>query len=221
MPPAPPPTIHGDRAARRAWIQLDWAASAFSTVLITLVVTYVERVAFPHGAWGMEAGVVWAWTLAAAMLVSAVLAPWAAAWADRHDAHQRALVAATIFAIGGLLALASTPPTARVAVLAAVAAACVGFDIAQVFTGSLLPRIADGRDLDRLSAQGFAAGYAGGAIAGGSCSRSPPPSPASAAATARVTPPTRAPRSSTSHAASGPPARPSRTAGSPPCCSAR
>ena len=165
MPPAPPSTIHGDRAARRAWIQLDWAASAFSTVLITLVVTYVERVAFPHGAWGMEAGVVWAWTLAAAMLVSAVLAPWAAAWADRHDAHQRALVVATIFAIGGLLALSAAAPTARVAVLASVAAACVGFDIVQVFTGSLLPRIADGRDLDRLSAQGFAAGYAGGAVA--------------------------------------------------------
>jgi MFS-type transporter involved in bile tolerance (Atg22 family) len=28
----------GDRFARAAWILLDWAASAFSTVLITLVV---------------------------------------------------------------------------------------------------------------------------------------------------------------------------------------
>ena len=64
-----------------------------------------------------------------------------------------------------LLALSAAAPTARVAVLASVAAACVGFDIVQVFTGSLLPRIADGRDLDRLSAQGFAAGYAGGAVA--------------------------------------------------------
>ena len=169
MPPAQPPPAQppmaGQPAARLAWILLDWASSGFSTVLITLVVAYVERVALPQGAWGMEAGVVWAWTLAAAMLVSAVVAPWAAAWADRHDAHQRALVVATLFATGGLLALAAVPTAAGLAVVTAVAAACVGFDIVQVFTGSLLPRIADGPEIDRLSAQGFAAGYAGGAIA--------------------------------------------------------
>jgi MFS-type transporter involved in bile tolerance (Atg22 family) len=77
--------VHG-RFTRIAWILLDWAASSFSTVLITLVV-------------------------------------------------------------------------------AAVVAAIVGFDIAQVFTGSLLRRVAGERDADRLSAFGFAAGYAGGAIA--------------------------------------------------------
>lgn len=153
------------RFARSAWILLDWAASAFSTILITLVVAYVEKVVFPDGAWGMEAGVVWAWTLAAAMLVSAALAPWSAAWADRHDAHQRALVAGTLVGVGGLIGLAAVPTAARLGVVAAVVVANVGFDIAQVFTGSLLQRIAGGHGTDRLSAQGFAAGYAGGAIA--------------------------------------------------------
>jgi UMF1 family MFS transporter len=153
------------RFARFAWIMIDWAASAFSTVLITLVVAYVEKVVLPGGAWGMEAGVVWAWTLAAAMLVSAALAPWAAAWADRHDAHQRALVAGTLVGVGGLIALAAVPTAARLGVVAAVVVANVGFDIAQVFTGSLLQRIAGRHGTDRLSAQGFAAGYAGGAIA--------------------------------------------------------
>jgi UMF1 family MFS transporter len=153
------------RFARFAWIMIDWAASAFSTVLITLVVAYVEKVVLPGGAWGMEAGVVWAWTLAAAMLVSAALAPWTAAWADRHDAHQRALVAGTLVGVGGLIALAAVPTAARLGVVAAVVVANVGFDIAQVFTGSLLQRIAGRHSTDRLSAQGFAAGYAGGAIA--------------------------------------------------------
>lgn len=152
------------RFARFAWICLDWAASSFSTVLITLVVAYVERVVFPAGGWGVEAGVIWAWTLAAAMLVSAGLAPGAAAWADRRDAHQRAVVVATGLGVGGLLALAAVPPTVRPAVLVMVVTACVGFDLAQIFTGSLLSRIA-AADADRLSARGFAAGYAGGAIA--------------------------------------------------------
>ncbi|MFM7244953.1 MAG: MFS transporter [Planctomycetaceae bacterium] len=155
---------HG-RFARFAWILLDWAASAFSTVLITLVVAYVEKLVFAAGGWGLSAGVIWAWTLAAAMLVSAVVVPWAAAWADRRDGHQRALIATTCVGAGGLVALAAAPPHAHVVVVAAIAAASVGFDVAQVFTGRLLTRVAGDRDADRLSAFGFAAGYAGGAIA--------------------------------------------------------
>ncbi len=158
------PPGHG-RFARVAWILLDWAASAFSTVLITLVVAYVEKLVFATGGWGVSAGVVWSWTLAAAMLASAVLVPWAAAWADRRDGHQRALIIATCVGAGGFVMLAAAPPQARIAVVAAVVAACVGFDVAQVFTGSLLRRVAGERDADRLSAFGFAAGYAGGAIA--------------------------------------------------------
>ncbi|MFM9059443.1 MAG: MFS transporter [Planctomycetaceae bacterium] len=160
-----PPVPHPGRFARIAWVLLDWAASAFSTVLITLVVAYVEKLVFATGGWGVSAGVIWAWTLAAAMLASAVMVPWAAAWADRRDGHQRALIIATCVGAGGFVMLAAVPPQARVAVVAAVATASVGFDIAQVFTGSLLHRVAGERDTDRLSAVGFAAGYAGGAIA--------------------------------------------------------
>lgn len=165
MPCDPPPSPRDRRFARSAWILLDWAASAFSTVLITLVVTYVEKLVFATDDGGIAAGVIWAWTLAAAMLISALLVPWAAAWADRRDGHQRAVIAATCVGAGGCVMLAVAPPQARIVVVAAVVAACVGFDIAQVFTGSLLQRVAGERDADRLSACGFAAGYAGGAIA--------------------------------------------------------
>jgi len=155
----------GIRRARFAWILLDWAASAFSTALITLVVAYVEKLVFVKGVAGIPGGVIWAWTLAAAMLASALLTPVLAAWADRRHAHQRAVIAATAIGAGGLVALAAAAPAMWPAVIASVIVACVGFDLAQVFTGSLLPRIAGDRDADRLSAWGFAAGYAGGAIA--------------------------------------------------------
>ncbi|MEI6505659.1 MAG: MFS transporter [Planctomycetota bacterium] len=159
------PVRDSEGFARTAWILLDWAASAFSTVLITLVVAYVERAVFVDRVWGVSAGVVWAWTLAAAMLVSAVLAPWVAAWADRTRGHKQALLTSVAAGAGGLLLLALVPSTARLAVAASITAAAVGFDMAAIFTGSLLARIAGGRDADRLSAWGFAAGYAGGAIA--------------------------------------------------------
>jgi UMF1 family MFS transporter len=149
----------------RAWVLLDWAASGFSTVLITLIVTYVERIAFADGAWGMPAGVVWAWTLAAAMLVSAGIAPGLSAWADRTRRHQAALVASVCLGATGLMALAAVPPSWRLVVAGGILVASVGFDMSAIFTGSLLPRIAHGPAADRLSAAGFAAGYAGGGIA--------------------------------------------------------
>ena len=148
-----------------AWVMLDWAASAFSTVLITLVVAYVEKVACAERPWGLDPGIVWAWTLAAAMLASALVAPWFSAWADRRRQPKTALFASVVAGAGALLLLAAAPPTALVAILAAVALANVGFDMAAIFTGSLLAGIAAGPMADRLSAFGFAAGYAGGGIA--------------------------------------------------------
>ena len=144
---------------------LDWAASGFSTVLITLVVAYVERVVFADKAWGVSGGVVWAWMMAAAMLASAASAPFLSAWADRKQRHKTALMASVVVGSLGLLALGAVPSTAHAAVVAGIVIASVGFDMAAIFTGSLLPRIASGRRADQLSAGGFAAGYAGGAIA--------------------------------------------------------
>jgi UMF1 family MFS transporter len=154
-----------DLRASVAWILLDWAASAFSAILITLVVAYVERVVFADSAWGVAGGVVWAWLMAAAMLVSALLAPFLSAHADRTHSHKRWLLIATAVGAGACLGLAALPPAARLAVAAAIVVAAVGFDMAQIFTGSLLPRIAQGAAADRLSAAGFGAGYLGGALA--------------------------------------------------------
>ena len=153
------------KPAPLAWILLDWAASAFSTILITLVVTYVEKIVFADKAWGVAGGVVWAWIIAATMLASALVAPWLSAWADRAHAHQRALLAAVFVGSGACLALAAAPPDWRLAVAASIVVAGVGFDVGAIFAGSLLPRLAHGPAADRLSAAGFAGGYAGGAIA--------------------------------------------------------
>jgi len=148
-----------------AWVLLDWAASAFSTILITLVVTYADRIVFADRVWGVPGGVVWAWIGAVAAILSALLAPWLSARADRTRSHQRAVTESVVVGAAGCLLLAGVPPQARILVAAAVVVACIGFDMAQIFTGSLLPRLAGGAAADKLSAAGFAAGYAGGAVA--------------------------------------------------------
>lgn len=151
--------------ARASWVLLDWGASAFSTISITLLVAYVEKVAFRDAPWGVSGGVVWAWTLAAGMLVTAVVAPFLAAWADRRRAHRHALAGSILLGCAGAFLLGGLPPQARVGIVAGVVLGAVGFDLAAIFTGSLLPRIARGAEADRLSALGYAAGYAGGALA--------------------------------------------------------
>ena len=153
------------RSTAFAWVLLDWAASGFSTVLITLIVAYVERIVFADRPWGLEPGVVWPWTLAVAMLASAAVAPGLSAWADLRRRHQTALLASVVAGAGSLLLMAVAPPEARLLVLGAVVVANVGFDMAAIFTGSLLATITSGPMADRLSAYGFAAGYAGGAVA--------------------------------------------------------
>ena len=151
--------------SRLAWIFLDWAASAFSAILITLVVTYVEKIAFSRGEWGVAGGVVWAWIIAATMLASAIITPWLSAWADRKHAHQNALFGAVVIGSMSCFALAMTPTDWRFFIALSIVLAGIGFEIGAVFAGSLLPRLASGPAADRLSAAGFACGYAGGAIA--------------------------------------------------------
>lgn len=158
-------SVRPPRSTTVAWVLLDWAASGFSTVLITLIVAYVEKVAFADRPWGLDAGVIWPWTLAVAMLASAILTPGFSAWADRRRQHKTALIASVVTGVAALGLLAAAPPSYRLAVLAGVVFGNVGFDLAAVFTGSLLASMTTGRLADRLSAWGFAAGYAGGAIA--------------------------------------------------------
>ena len=164
-PGGPTPLAAPSGFTATAWVLLDWAGSGFSTVLITLIVAYVDKVVFAGNPWGLAPGIVWPWTLAVAMLASAVLAPGFSAWADRRRQHKTALLVSVAIGAGALLLLAAAPPSARPVVLVAVAVSNIGFDMAAIFTGSLLARITSGSMADRPSPYGFAAGYAGGAIA--------------------------------------------------------
>ncbi len=162
-----PSDIHW--TGKLGWILLDWAASAFSTISITLLVAYIEKVVFLDSpsevSWGLPGGVIWAWTLAASMLASAIAIPSMASWADRHQAQRRALAASVLTGSLSCMLLGCVPTSEPAVIIFLVALATTAFDLAAVFTGSILPQIATGSDADKLSASGFAAGYAGGATA--------------------------------------------------------
>ena len=99
------------------------------------------------------------------MLCSALLSPFLSAWVDRRHMHQRAVVISSVLGATACLALALQPSTSQLGIIAAIIVATVAFDMASIFTASLLPKLAQVREADTLSSVGFAAGYAGGAIA--------------------------------------------------------
>ena len=139
MPPATRTALAATRSPWQgvvAWVLLDWAGSAFSTLSITLLVAYFERVVFETNPWGLPGGVVWAWTLAFAMLVTALVAPLWAAWADRHRSLRTSLLMSVLLGSGACVLLGVIPPTSKLAVALLVVAAMVGFDLSAIFTGS-------------------------------------------------------------------------------------
>ncbi len=99
------------------------------------------------------------------MLCSALVSPFLSAWVDRRHVHQRAAVTSSMLGAAACIALALLPSTSQLGIIAAIIVATVSFDMASIFTASLLPKLAQGRAADTLSSVGFAAGYGGGAIA--------------------------------------------------------
>lgn len=144
-----------------AWALYDWANSAYSTLSITLLVAYIQKVVLP-GRWGPVA---WAWGIAASMLVAGLASPLLGALADAN-ASKRTWLAVT--ALGGATAavvLGLLPPGLTWAVLAAFFVTALLFELSLVFYNAFLTEISDPETMGRVSAWGFTLGYLGGALA--------------------------------------------------------
>lgn len=156
------------RATRRelwAWASYDWANSAFSTLSITIVVAYIQKVVFPEAEWGSIGATVWAWGIAGSMLAAAILSPITGALADAR-ANKRGWLAAT--ALGGAAAgllLAAAPPDRPWLVTGLFVITAFMFELSLGYYNGFLPEIANEHDMNRVSAWGFALGYIGGGVA--------------------------------------------------------
>ena len=155
----------------------DWANSAYSTLLITVLNGYIlslfpdpdnEKAAFPvvylgHNA--IDGKVVYAWSIGFSMFVAAILSPIVGALADAR-ANKRLWLRATALAGAACgTSLGLIPPSYPWAIAATFVLTCFFFELAFGFYNAFLPEIADEASMNRVSAQGFAAGYVGGGIA--------------------------------------------------------
>ncbi|MGN6246507.1 MAG: MFS transporter [Motilibacteraceae bacterium] len=156
------------RRARRGFLGYDWANSGWLTVVTTAVGgPYLDALAahgrpLQLGPVQLPTALVLPATLVLAVLVQVVLLP---LLGRRVDAGVEPAALVRRFALAGgaaglVLALAPAWPVAALA----MAATTVCFGAAMVPYNSLLPRLAPGREADRLSARAFAAGYVGGGL---------------------------------------------------------
>lgn len=148
-----------------AWCGYDWANSGYTTLMITVFTVYVQRNVFSSEQSGITGAVVWAWTVAASMLIGAVLSPFVGAYADAR-AGKRAGLAWTA-SLGSLscIGMALLPTDQQMGITGCFLIANVCLELSLTFYNGFLPEIAGADELNRVSALGMAWGYLGGGLA--------------------------------------------------------
>lgn len=146
-----------------AWALYDWANSAYSTILITVVMSYLTTVVFLDGdGWGPTS---YAWGISAAMMLAAVLSPILGALTDANGSKRQWLAMTALGGAAASLLMAVADPGNVALVLACYVVMNLCFELSLGFYNAFLPEIADEDSMNRVSAWGFALGYLGGALA--------------------------------------------------------
>ena len=166
------------RLARRRAVSgfalYDVANSAFVTTVVTAVggpflTALAQDVAGPDDRISVlllspRAGSVFAYAVSLSVLLQVLALPVLGALADRPLAKRRLLVVSTVIGSAATVALALTPPGTVLPGLAAFVVANVAYGAAILAYNAYLADVAERPDRHRVSALGFAAGYAGGAF---------------------------------------------------------
>src|SRR5262245_34453329 len=144
-----------------AWALCDWANSAYSTLLITILVSYLQGFVLPG-----DAGILaYGWGLGVSMFLSAWLSPILGAMADAR-ANKRTWLLTTSYlgATCGVL-LGVVPKEWPWVFVGLFFLASLAFELSFSFYNGFLPEIADEQSMNRISGYGYAAGYFGGGVA--------------------------------------------------------
>ena len=139
----------------------DWANSAYSTLSITVLVTYLQSAVLP----GPAGEIAWGWGVGCTMFVAALLSPILGAMADASANKRTWLTGTTLTgSVAAMLMFFATPdrPWLLVGLFLITS---LGFELSQGFYNAFLPEIATDEQMGRVSAWSYGAGYVGGGIA--------------------------------------------------------
>lgn len=137
----------------------DWANSAYSTLSITVLFSYLQDV-LP-----IQGKIVWGWGIGLTGLVAAVLSPILGAVADAHASKRGWLACTALSGAAASSLMYFTTPQNPWLVVALFIVAQIGYELSQGFYNAFLPELADEQRMGRVSAFGYALGYVGGGLA--------------------------------------------------------
>jgi UMF1 family MFS transporter len=153
-----------DRPELRAWAMYDWAASAMqTTVMVAVFPIYFVKVA---GAGLVESGATQrlATVNTIALVIIAVASPVLGAISDFGGSKKRWTAAFMLLGVGAVAGMFFVGKGDLDLASVLFLLALVGVAGSFVFYEALLPHLARGRELDRVSTAGYAVGYVGGGI---------------------------------------------------------
>ncbi len=167
------PITKGDKKVIRGWITYDWANSVYQLTITTaifpiyfLAVTQKGPDDFYVDFFGNSIinSVLYSWAIATAYLVVAGLTPLLSSLADytgRRKAFMQVFTILGALSCGALFFFDKDHITIGII---AFTLATIGYGGSLVYYNSFLPVIAEEKDQDRISAQGYSMGYLGGIV---------------------------------------------------------
>ena len=147
-----------------AWALYDFANSAFAAiVLATIFPAYYANIVVGNAEG--RGDFLWGLAVSTSMVLVALTSPLFGGIADHAGVRKRFLVVLSLASVAATALLATVGPGDAVPGFVLVVAGMVTFETAFVYYNSYLPRIAPPETLGRVSATGFAVGYAGSLVA--------------------------------------------------------
>ncbi|WP_189340459.1 MULTISPECIES: MFS transporter [unclassified Mesorhizobium] len=146
------------------WMFFDWAAQPFFTVVTTFIFgPYFASRMVSDPVMGQAA---WAWGIAAAGLVIAVLSPILGSIADQTGPRKPWIASFAAIKITSLTLLWLAAPGSNVFLIVALfSLASVAAEFSTVFNDSMMPRLVPKSEIGRVSNIAWGLGYLGGMIA--------------------------------------------------------
>ena len=147
-----------------AWALYDFANSSFAAVIAATIYSAYYAQSVVGNARG-EGDLWWGWLVSTSMAIVALSSPLLGAIADHAGIRKRLFFITTYLSVGATACLASVEPGMIVRGFVLGVVGMVGYEGAMVFYNSYLPEIASRQWQGRISAYGFAVGYAGSIVA--------------------------------------------------------
>jgi len=146
------------------WFFFDWASQPYNTLLLTFIFGPYVKSLIGDGA---KAQTVWAFWVAGAGMVIAVMAPILGTLADNFGHRLRWIwLFSAMYVVGSLGLWWSAPGNFNISVIMLFfVIGLIGMEFATIFTNSMLPELGSRDELGRLSGNGWAFGYVGGLLA--------------------------------------------------------